>query len=118
MLRRRRAVIIGGSMSGLFAAAFLRRIGWQVDVFEWSSVELVGRGAGITTHPELLNALEEKRRRNRKPRHRGRDVSECRLARARSSHGCGPHGAAISSLTSCVMTSGRNFEAKPSTKPV
>jgi hypothetical protein len=33
----------------------------------------------------------------------------------RSSHGCGPHGAAVSSLTSCVMTSGRNFEAKPST---
>jgi hypothetical protein len=33
-----------------------------------------------------------------------------------SDHGCGPHGAAVSSLTSCVMTSGRNFEAKPSTK--
>ena len=35
---------------------------------------------------------------------------------SRSSHGCGPHGAAVSSLTSCVMTSGRNFEAKASTK--
>jgi 2-polyprenyl-6-methoxyphenol hydroxylase-like FAD-dependent oxidoreductase len=45
-------------MSGLFAAAFLRRIGWQADVFERSGVELVGRGAGITTHPELLDALE------------------------------------------------------------
>src|SRR3984957_10366573 len=45
-------------MSGLFAAAFLRKIGWQVDVFERSPVELVGRGAGITTHPELLEALE------------------------------------------------------------
>ena len=56
--RRRRAVIIGGSMSGLFTAAFLRRIGWDVDVFERSPVELVGRGAGITTHPELLEALE------------------------------------------------------------
>ncbi|MEI7805753.1 MAG: FAD-dependent monooxygenase [Hyphomicrobiales bacterium] len=54
----RRAVVIGGSMSGLFTAAFLRQIGWQVDVFERSSVELVGRGAGITTHPELLQALE------------------------------------------------------------
>jgi 2-polyprenyl-6-methoxyphenol hydroxylase-like FAD-dependent oxidoreductase len=59
MSRNRRAVIIGGSMSGLFAAAFLRRIGWDVDVFERSPVELVGRGAGITTHPELLAALEE-----------------------------------------------------------
>lgn len=45
-------------MSGLFAAAFLRQIGWDVDVFERSPVELVGRGAGITTHPELLEALE------------------------------------------------------------
>src|SRR2546428_10790271 len=58
MSRKRRAVIVGGSMSGLFAAAFLRQIGWDVDVFERSPVELVGRGAGITTHPELLDALE------------------------------------------------------------
>jgi 2-polyprenyl-6-methoxyphenol hydroxylase-like FAD-dependent oxidoreductase len=51
-------VIIGGSMSGLFAAAFLRQIGWDIDVYERSSVELVGRGAGITAHPELLETLE------------------------------------------------------------
>jgi 2-polyprenyl-6-methoxyphenol hydroxylase-like FAD-dependent oxidoreductase len=56
--KRRRAVIVGGSMSGLFTAAFLRQIGWDVDVFERSPVELVGRGAGITSHPELLEALE------------------------------------------------------------
>ena len=55
----RRAVIIGGSMSGLFSAAFLRQIGWDVDVYERSNVELVGRGAGITGHPELLDALEK-----------------------------------------------------------
>ncbi|HWC92015.1 MAG TPA: FAD-dependent monooxygenase, partial [Pseudolabrys sp.] len=55
--RQRRAVIIGGSMSGLFSAAFLRQIGWQADVYERSGVELVGRGAGITGHPELLDAL-------------------------------------------------------------
>jgi 2-polyprenyl-6-methoxyphenol hydroxylase-like FAD-dependent oxidoreductase len=54
----RRAVIIGGSMSGLFSAAFLRQIGWDVDVYERSNVELVGRGAGITGHPELFEALE------------------------------------------------------------
>ena len=54
-----RAIVIGGSMSGLFSAAFLRQIGWQVDVYERSPVELVGRGAGITTHPELLEALEK-----------------------------------------------------------
>jgi 2-polyprenyl-6-methoxyphenol hydroxylase-like FAD-dependent oxidoreductase len=56
--KKRRAIIIGGSMSGLFSAAFLRRIGWDVDVYERSPVELVGRGAGITTHPELLEALQ------------------------------------------------------------
>jgi len=57
--RRKRAVIIGGSMSGLFTAAFLRQIGWSADVYERSAVELIGRGAGITTHPELLEALEK-----------------------------------------------------------
>jgi 2-polyprenyl-6-methoxyphenol hydroxylase-like FAD-dependent oxidoreductase len=56
--RKGRAVIIGGSMSGLFSAAFLRQIGWDVDVYERSRVELVGRGAGITGHPELFDALE------------------------------------------------------------
>jgi len=55
---RRRAIIVGGSMSGLFSAAFLRQIGWDVDVYERSRVELVGRGAGITSHPELFQALE------------------------------------------------------------
>jgi 2-polyprenyl-6-methoxyphenol hydroxylase-like FAD-dependent oxidoreductase len=55
---KQRAVIIGGSMSGLFSAAFLRQIGWDVDVYERSSVELVGRGAGITGHPELMETLE------------------------------------------------------------
>src|SRR5262249_27174804 len=55
---KRRAVIIGGSMSGLFSAAFLRQIEWDVDVYERSAVELVGRGAGITGHPELLATLE------------------------------------------------------------
>ena len=45
-------------MSGLFSAAFLRQIGWDVDVYERSRVELVGRGAGITGHPELFEALE------------------------------------------------------------
>jgi 2-polyprenyl-6-methoxyphenol hydroxylase-like FAD-dependent oxidoreductase len=57
--KKRRAIVIGGSMSGLFSAAFLRQVGWDCDVYERSGVELVGRGAGITTHPELLEALEK-----------------------------------------------------------
>jgi 2-polyprenyl-6-methoxyphenol hydroxylase-like FAD-dependent oxidoreductase len=59
-LRERRAVVIGGSMAGLFVAAFLRRIGWRVDIYERSSVELIGRGVGIfATHLELLEALDK-----------------------------------------------------------
>jgi len=52
------AVIIGGSMSGLFAALYLRRRGWRVDIYERSPVPLTGRGAGIMTHPEMRAALE------------------------------------------------------------
>ena len=55
----RRAIIVGGSIAGLFAAAFLRRIGWQVDIYERSSIELIGRGVGIFAgHFELLEALD------------------------------------------------------------
>ncbi len=52
-----RAVVIGGSMSGLFAGILLRRAGWEADIYERVAVELSGRGAGIVTHPELEAAL-------------------------------------------------------------
>lgn len=59
MSGKRRAIIIGGSMAGLFAAAFLRRSGRDVDIYERSSVELIGRGVGIfASHLELLEALD------------------------------------------------------------
>jgi len=54
---QRRAIVIGGSMAGLFSASLLRRAGWEVHLFERSDVELSGRGAGIVTHDELLEAL-------------------------------------------------------------
>jgi len=58
--RKRRAIIVGGSIAGLFAAAFLRRIGWEADIYERSSIELIGRGVGIfATHSELLEALDK-----------------------------------------------------------
>src|SRR5262245_28978943 len=57
MTRQRRAIVIGGSLGGLFTAHFLRNDGWVVDVFERVPDELAGRGAGIVTHPELLDAL-------------------------------------------------------------
>ncbi len=52
-----RAIIIGGSLGGLFAANLLMRAGWRVDIYERSGEELAGRGAGIVTHPELHEAL-------------------------------------------------------------
>jgi 2-polyprenyl-6-methoxyphenol hydroxylase-like FAD-dependent oxidoreductase len=54
---RARAIIVGGSLGGLFAANLLVRNGWEVDVFERVPDELAGRGAGIVTHPELFDAL-------------------------------------------------------------
>jgi AhpD family alkylhydroperoxidase len=51
-----RALICGGSIGGLFAAAMLRRAGWEAVVLERSRTELSGRGAGIVTH-DLLNGL-------------------------------------------------------------
>jgi 2-polyprenyl-6-methoxyphenol hydroxylase-like FAD-dependent oxidoreductase len=53
-----RALVIGGSLGGLFAARLLRRIGWHVEVFERVPDEMAGRGAGIATHPELFEALD------------------------------------------------------------
>lgn len=56
----RRAIIVGGSIAGLFVGAFLRKIGWRVDIYERSSIELIGRGVGIfATHLELLEALDK-----------------------------------------------------------
>jgi 2-polyprenyl-6-methoxyphenol hydroxylase-like FAD-dependent oxidoreductase len=53
----RRAVIIGGSMGGLFAAAFLQRIGWEAHVYERTADDLATRGAGLGTHDALLEGL-------------------------------------------------------------
>ena len=53
----RRALIVGGSMSGLLAALLLKRAGWDVDVFERVESELAGRGAGIVAQPDLIATL-------------------------------------------------------------
>src|SRR5580700_5392358 len=51
------AIIVGGSLGGLFAANLLNRNGWDVNIFERAPDELAGRGAGIVTHPELFEAM-------------------------------------------------------------
>ena len=58
MTQAKKAIVIGGSLGGLFAANLLLRSGWDVHVFERVSEELEGRGAGIVTHPELMDALD------------------------------------------------------------
>jgi 2-polyprenyl-6-methoxyphenol hydroxylase-like FAD-dependent oxidoreductase len=55
---RPKALVIGGSMAGLFAALLLKRAGWEVRVYERIGSELSGRGAGIVTHNELFDVLE------------------------------------------------------------
>lgn len=44
-------------MAGLFTALLLRRIGWEVQIFERIGSNLSGRGAGIVTHSELFGIL-------------------------------------------------------------
>ena len=58
MSKRRRALIVGGSMSALFAALMLLRRGWDVDVFERVETELASRGAGILAQAELIAHLD------------------------------------------------------------
>ena len=53
----RRALVIGGSLGGLLAAHLLRNAGWDAVVFERNAEDLTGRGAGISTHPQLIDIL-------------------------------------------------------------
>src|SRR5262245_36437618 len=53
----RRAIIVGGSMSGLFAGLLLRRQGFTVDIYERVESELSGRGAGIVAQPVVATTL-------------------------------------------------------------
>jgi 2-polyprenyl-6-methoxyphenol hydroxylase-like FAD-dependent oxidoreductase len=53
----RRALVIGGSLGGLLAAHLLRDVGWEPVVFERIAEDLTGRGAGVSTHPQLLEVL-------------------------------------------------------------
>lgn len=55
----KKAIVIGGSLGGLIAANLLHRNGWDVHVYERVAEELEGRGAGIVTHPELMEILKD-----------------------------------------------------------
>ena len=53
----RTALVVGGSVAGLFTAHLLRAAGWTVTVVERARDDLAGRGAGIGTRPELFAVL-------------------------------------------------------------
>jgi 2-polyprenyl-6-methoxyphenol hydroxylase-like FAD-dependent oxidoreductase len=59
MVRQRRALVVGGSMSGLLAGIMLLRRGWEVDIFERAEMELAGRGAGLVAQPELISRMDD-----------------------------------------------------------
>ncbi len=56
-LARPRALVIGGSVGGLFAAHLLRNARWDVTVFERAASDLGDRGTGIGTREELFAVM-------------------------------------------------------------
>ena len=56
---KKTAIVVGGSVAGLFAGNLLWRDGWSVEVCERASGNLESRGAGIGTHDELFDAMRQ-----------------------------------------------------------
>jgi 2-polyprenyl-6-methoxyphenol hydroxylase-like FAD-dependent oxidoreductase len=56
-LNRPRALVIGGSLSGLFTANLLHSIGWDVEVFERACGDLNGRGAVLGAQADLFAVM-------------------------------------------------------------
>lgn len=56
---KRTAIVVGGSMAGLFAGSILHRDGWSVQVCERAGGSLESRGAGIGTHEDLFEAMRQ-----------------------------------------------------------
>jgi 2-polyprenyl-6-methoxyphenol hydroxylase-like FAD-dependent oxidoreductase len=54
----KRAIVIGGSLAGLFAGTLLRSIGWQVDIYERSPHTLDSRGGGVVLQPDVVKAFQ------------------------------------------------------------
>jgi len=53
----KRALIIGGSLAGLFAANLLRKQGWEISIYERTQGDLASRGAGIGTYRQLFDIM-------------------------------------------------------------
>lgn len=55
----RRALVVGGSIGGLTSALLLRRLGFDVSVYERTPTSLDGRGGGIVLQPATLRWFAE-----------------------------------------------------------
>src|SRR3984893_12525731 len=53
----KRATVVGGSLTSLAAGILLRKIGWEVNIFERSPQSPSDRGAGIVMQQETLELL-------------------------------------------------------------
>jgi 2-polyprenyl-6-methoxyphenol hydroxylase-like FAD-dependent oxidoreductase len=53
----KRVTVVGGSLTGLATGILLRKIGWEVDIYERSPNSLSDRGAGIVMQQETLELL-------------------------------------------------------------
>jgi 2-polyprenyl-6-methoxyphenol hydroxylase-like FAD-dependent oxidoreductase len=53
----KRAIVIGGSLGGLFTGNLLKKAGWDVDIYERSPHELESRGGGIVLQPDVVRAF-------------------------------------------------------------
>lgn len=52
------AIVIGGSLGGLFTGIMLRSIGWDVDIYERSDQALDSRGGGVVLQPDVVEAFQ------------------------------------------------------------
>ena len=59
VVEKMEVAVVGGSLAGLCAGTMLRKVGFDVQVFERSRGPLKSRGAGIVVQPELLRLLSE-----------------------------------------------------------
>lgn len=53
-----RAIVIGGSLGGLFTGIMLRSIGWDVDIYERSDRTLDSRGSGVVLQSDVVEAFQ------------------------------------------------------------
>lgn len=53
----KKAIVIGGSLGGLFAGNMLRTAGWEADIYERSEHDLDSRGGGIVLQPDVVEVF-------------------------------------------------------------